>query len=139
MIAGGRITSDKALRLQTLISKAFPEAMIEVPEDLVEKMNNHPGDRHVLATAVVAQANIIVTYNLKHFPNGILSCLDIEAQHPDIFLTRLFDIDPNLVTKVIQQQAQDLQRPPTTIDELLNILSKQVPIFASKVKNHPLS
>lgn len=139
LIAGGRITSDKALRLQTLISKAFPEAMIEVPEDLVEKMNNHPGDRHVLATAVVAQANIIVTYNLKHFPNDVLNCLDIEAQHPDIFLTRLFDIDPNLVTKVVRQQAQDLQRPPTTIDELLNILSKQVPIFASKVKNHLLS
>ena len=38
LIAGGRITSDKALRLQTLISKAFPEAMIEVPEDLVQKM-----------------------------------------------------------------------------------------------------
>jgi hypothetical protein len=61
--------------------------------------------------------------NLKHFPNDILNCLDIEAQHPDIFLIRLFDIDPNLVTKVVRQQAQDLQRPPTTIDELLNILS----------------
>lgn len=134
LIAAGRITSDKALRLQIMIQNAFPEAMVEVPEDLVAKMNNHPGDRHVLASAIVAQASIIVTYNLKHFPNDVLNYLDIEAQHPDIFLTKLFNTDPDLVTDVVKQQAQDLRRPQITVDELLNILSKQVPTFASKIK-----
>jgi predicted nucleic acid-binding protein len=41
--------------------------MVEVPEGLAKVMTNHPGDRHVLAAAVTAKADIIVTSNLKHF------------------------------------------------------------------------
>ncbi len=44
-----------------------------------------PDDRHVLAAAIKAQAQIIVTYNLKDFPFKILETFEIEAQHPDDF------------------------------------------------------
>lgn len=44
-------------------------------------------DRHVLAAAIIGKCDIIVTYNLKHFPNDILQQFGIEAQHPDDFLS----------------------------------------------------
>lgn len=56
LVEAGRMTSSKARRLREMLLKAFPEAMVEVPTELVSVMSNHPGDRHVLAAAVVAQA-----------------------------------------------------------------------------------
>ena len=44
-----RMTELKAARFQEMIKNTFPEAMVEVPEELVAAMTNHPGDRHVLA------------------------------------------------------------------------------------------
>jgi predicted nucleic acid-binding protein len=50
-----------------------------------------PNDRHVLAAAIFARANIIVTCNLRDFPQAILDSYGIEAQHPDEFLRHLLD------------------------------------------------
>jgi hypothetical protein len=47
---------------------AFPEALITFPDDLLEVCKNHQDDRHVLAVAIVAGAEVIVTENLDHFP-----------------------------------------------------------------------
>jgi hypothetical protein len=39
-----------------------------------------PDDRHVLAAAIRAHAQVIVTANLRHFPAEYLSQFDIEAK-----------------------------------------------------------
>ncbi|XWK87311.1 MAG: hypothetical protein U7127_24425 [Phormidium sp.] len=113
------MTEQKAARFQQMIKNTFPEAMVEVPEELVAAMRNHPGDRHVLAAAIIAKAEVIVTDNLKHFPKEILNPYGIEAQHPDVFLTQLFDNDPESMVEVICQQADALKNPPQTVVELL--------------------
>ena len=55
-----------------------------------------PDDRHVLATAIRSSASIIVTYNLKDFPAKSINEYGIDAQHPDDFITHLFDLSPSL-------------------------------------------
>lgn len=35
-----------------------------------------------------------VTYNVKDFPPGALEPYGLEGQHPDEFVTHLFDLDP---------------------------------------------
>ncbi len=42
-------------------------------------------DRHALAVAVRAGADVIVTFNLKHFPAEHLQPYGIESPHPDVF------------------------------------------------------
>ena len=59
-------------------------------EDLVPSLElPDPGDRHVLAAAIRAEADIIVTANLKDFPASSLAPHGLEAEHPDAFLARL--------------------------------------------------
>ena len=136
LVKQGKMTEIKAARFQKSIKNTFPEAIVEVSTQLVELMTNHPGDRHVLAAAIVAKADIIVTDNLKHFPKGDLALYGIEAQRPDVFLSQLFDYNPDSIIEVIRQQAEDLKNPPYTISELLENLEKKnrVPEFATKVR-----
>ncbi len=139
LVITGKMSDEKAMKLEGTITAAFPEAMVEVPNGLAEIMTNHPGDRHVLAAAVTAKANIIVTSNLRHFQAKDLTPWKIEAQHPDTFLTHLYDLDPDSILQVIQLWSQDLKKPPLTFVELLDLLGKELPIFASKVLSHEYS
>lgn len=63
-------SEEQAQRLVDTIHTAFPEAMVTGYASLTAAMTNHPKDRHVLAAAVVAGAQVIVTSNLKDFPQA---------------------------------------------------------------------
>lgn len=125
LINTGRITREKATKLEVMIKKAFPWALVEVSSELIEEMTNHPGDRHVLAAAVTANANIIVTSNLKHFKQKDLAPWNIEARSPDQFLCDLYKSYPEEIIQIIQRQSQILNRPPMTVVELLDLLGKK--------------
>lgn len=53
-----------------------------------------PGDLHVLAAAVSAHADCIVTDNLRDFPAEILQPFEIEAIDPDTFIIQQWDLYP---------------------------------------------
>src|SRR5262249_29764277 len=38
------------------MNRAYPDALIDPPAGLIDEMTNDPGDRHVLAAAVAAEA-----------------------------------------------------------------------------------
>jgi predicted nucleic acid-binding protein len=84
-----------------------------------------PDDCHVLAAAIVGRADVIVTFNLKDFPNSVLHPYDIEAQHPDVFIEHLLDLNKPKVCAAVQEARLALKNPPKTPDEYLAILEKQ--------------
>ena len=127
------MTDDRAASLIQAIQAAFPEALISRFEPLEAGLGNHPGDRHVVATALQAHAQVIVTNNLKHFPAAALP-RGIEAQSPDEFLINLFDLAPPAMLAVLREQAAALRKPPMTWDELLTRLEKLVPEFVQLVR-----
>lgn len=78
-----------------------------------------PDDRHVLAAAIVAGADVIVTRNLKDFPPESLARYEVEVQHPDEFVRHLIDLAPALVVKSVRDQQARLINPPVSMSELL--------------------
>ena len=135
LIAGRKLSQKKAKNLENQINLAFPEAMVEVPVGLEEAMTNEPKDRHVLAAAVTAKADVIVTNNLKDFRENDLAPWNIKAQSPDEFLSALFDEYPDSILELLQQQSQKYKNPPKTFSELIIFLSEKAgtPTFASNV------
>ena len=98
---------------------------------LVSAMPNDPKDRHVVAAAVKAGAQVIATSNIKDFsplPDGI------DAQLPDDFLCHLFDLDQDVFIDMLRDQAADLTRPPVTFEELLDRLARAVPDLVTAVR-----
>lgn len=134
LVSKRKITEQQARRLMDTIRKQFPEAFVTNYKYLINSMANNPKDRHVLAAAVACGAKVIVTNNLRDFPQSTLASFEIEIQHPDDFLVQLFYLYPEFMVEIIEKQAKDLQRPPKTTLELLNTLNRHVPNFVSLVR-----
>lgn len=126
-----------AQRLESIMRGAFEEALVspEAVDRLEEAMTNDPKDRHVLAAAVVARAEVIVTANLPDFAQEACEPFGITAMHPDDFLLVLQAKAPAVVLKVLQQQASDLKTPPLSLQELLDSLGREVPRFVAAVRD----
>lgn len=134
LIERGKMTEDKAKHLVSEMTKTFPEALVVVPEEQIQAMRNDPKDRHVAACAVCAPAQVIVTFNLGDFKPETLEDWNIEAQHPDRQLCHLFDLSPGTLITILIEQAEDLR--DMTLDKLLQILRKHVPMFVDRATNH---
>jgi predicted nucleic acid-binding protein len=132
LLADARSTPEKASRFCAAMERAFPEALVEPPPGLADQLGCDPGDRHVLAAAIAAKAEVIVTLNVRHFPTEVLEPLGIEAVTPDQFLCNLLDLDPGAMHGCLETIAARQRNPARTAQALLQILSRQAPTFASR-------
>lgn len=112
----------------------FPDAMVEGYSDLIAGMTCDPKDRHVLAAAVRANAEVLVTFNLKDFPVESTSAFEVEVVHPDDFLLDQLDLFPGGLISTLRHLIEIYDSPPVSMDELLQSLARAgVPKFANEV------
>lgn len=108
------------LRTRRLMCAAVRDCLVNDYEGLVDGLQlPDPSDRHVLAAAIRAGAQIIVTRNLKDFPLDRLAAFGVEALDPDEFVLGLIASHASAITRIIVEQAADLKNPPRTAEELL--------------------
>lgn len=111
-------------RTRKLMNTAVRDVLVTGFEPLIDVFRlPDSGDRHVLAAAVKAGAQAIVTFNLKDFPDNDLRPWNVEAQHPDDFVHGLIDLDRDAVVGALQQMADATALPPLTVDDVLDRLS----------------
>jgi predicted nucleic acid-binding protein len=76
------------------MNNALPDGNVENYEDIIEGLElPDVNDRHVLAAAIKAKADVIVTFNLKDFPAKYLERYNLTALHPDDFIFKLINTD----------------------------------------------
>ncbi len=92
-----RQTKEKLEKTRRDMDAAVDDCLVTGFEGLIDSVTlPDPGDRHVLAAAIVARANLIVTFNLKDFPEKTLDTFGLHATHPDEFLLDVAALDPLL-------------------------------------------
>lgn len=75
---------------RALARAAFPGAVVAGWEDVAETVSLPDwNDRHVLAAAIVVEADVLLTDNLRDFPRRVLSGYGIAREAADPFLWRL--------------------------------------------------
>jgi hypothetical protein len=100
---------------RSAMDRAFPAALVSGFESLIPSLNlPDTDDRHVLAAAVYAWAELIITVNLNDFPAAALRRHNIAAAHPDSFVDYLFDLDE---TEAIGAICRNAQPPASAGDE----------------------
>jgi excisionase family DNA binding protein len=117
--------------------RSFPDAMVRGYEDLAQNMTCDLKDRHVLAAAVRGNAEVLVTFNLKDFPEESTADFDISVVHPDEFLLNQLDLYPGATLAALRTQARSYKSPEMDIEDLLGRLaSAGVPRFAAEARRH---
>ncbi|EFB70835.1 hypothetical protein [Providencia rustigianii] len=105
---------------------ALPDAKVEQYEPLIDGLELPDlDDRHVVAAAIKSNAKIIVTLNLKDFPKKYLKRLDMEALHPDEFISDLFDLNHALALSAVRKQRINLKKPKINTREYFDALLRQ--------------
>jgi hypothetical protein len=82
-------------------------------------------DRHVLAAAIEAEAGMILTWNLKDFPEAVLASHGLRAETPDALLARLVEDHRGDLINVLREARLSLKQPPLTAAEYLATLRNQ--------------
>jgi hypothetical protein len=112
-------------RTHQRMNRALPDARVSGHEVLIDALElPDPDDRHVLAAAIRAGAQTIVTENIRHFPATALAQYGIDAEQADPFLLGLLDTDQHLFLEAVRAQLETLTNPPQTKDQLLDTLQR---------------
>lgn len=112
-------------RTRVVMTAAFPSALVEGYEELIPTLHlPDRDDRHVLAAALHSRAAVIVTFNLRDFPAGVLEPLGMAAVHPDDFVMERCADGLGPIQTALAKQAGDLKKPPGTVQDVLTRLSE---------------
>jgi PIN domain len=132
--------AERFQRRRERMEAAFAEAMTDRPERFLAAVPEDVdvGDRHVVAAALAARADVIVTNNVRHFAPERLSESGLVVQTADEFLIHQWWLDPQGVTDVLTAMAEATRQPSLTVDQVLDSLGRSAPEFVSLVKEREL-
>jgi len=115
---------------QEAVREAFPQAEITGYEQLIGAVANDIKDRHVLAAAIAGECRLILTFNLKHFPEAALAPWSVQASHPQDYLLVLYEMEPKQIMGCLGEIAG---RRKLEIQDVLIRLGRVLPAFACRL------
>ncbi len=120
------ITRERIQRTRMFMDCAVQDCLVHGYESLMNGLElPDPNDRHVLAAAIRAHAEVIVTFNQKDFPQDVLQEFGIFTEHPDDFVVNLIDLNQAAVVTIARDQRARLKNPPRSAKEFLDNLRNQ--------------
>lgn len=101
----------------------FPDALVAVSQVEIDRLDNHPKDRHVAATALATAADAVVTINIRDFRSRVLDEAGIAVVTPGQLVERVLDDAPEVVQQAVRRIATRWINPPHSLPEVLDILA----------------
>lgn len=122
MISKGIHENEAKLRAEKL-NLAFPDALVLHYEPLIDTLKLPDlKDRHVLAAAIKTNADLIITNNLKDFPEEYLAGHGLRAKTPDDFFTDIIDLNHDLSIQAFKKMVLNKVNPPLSEFDVLDYL-----------------
>ncbi|MGF1430919.1 PIN domain-containing protein [Kitasatospora sp. LaBMicrA B282] len=116
---------EKRAELRRRMNAAVRDCVVTGYEPLIDGLKlPDPNDRHVLAAAIKAGAQVIVTDNSKDFPSECVAEWGIEQKTADDFVMDLIDLDDRVVYGCVMEIAGSRRREPVTFDDVLGQLER---------------
>lgn len=119
------VSDEEARKRIQKANGAFPDALVQNYQVLIAHLElPDANDRHVLAAAIKTNANLIITNNVKDFPDGYLKSFSLNAKTPDDFLTDIIDLNPEQAVAAFREMVLNRKNPQMDEFEVLNQLRK---------------
>lgn len=121
-------SQQQANRRLRAMQTAFPGAMHALPSGLIQGVAGLPdgNDRHVVALAIHADADTIVTENTRDFPEEALAPHHVSVLTSDEFLVHQYHLDPQIMLEKLDRQAAGIRRQRA---DILGLLRQWAPRF----------
>ena len=127
--------TDRIDRTEALIREHFGDAWVTGHEHLIPGIVlPDPGDRHVVAAALRAHAQYIVTDNVKDFPEDVLAEFDLECGTADMFLAGTLEHYEMDALAVIRAHRAGLKSLPSPPEYIMSLIQGQMPLLAARIK-----
>lgn len=111
-----------AQRLIATMTREFDDSLVTGWEGLEGTFGlPDPDDEHVVAVAVVAGADVIVTSNIKDIPATMIPS-HVDVQTPQEFLANTVTVDPRRAATAVRAMVGRYRKPALTVGQLLDIL-----------------
>jgi predicted nucleic acid-binding protein len=112
-------------RTRAAMDAAFPEALVHGYHHHIPQIRlPDADDAHVVAAAIEAKANLIVTFNLKHFRPSLLRPHGLVSAHPDAVITQLLRSEPRRCCDAISTRRRGFRKPPLTAEQYVELLAR---------------
>lgn len=120
------LTPDRLTRTRLLMDAHAEDCLVTGFEALIPALNlPDANDCHVMAAAIHAHADAVVTFNLRDFPANCLAPYNLTSIHPDDFISQQMDLDEAAVITAAQRCRLRLKNPRRTAEDYLSTLEKQ--------------
>ena len=118
--------SKKEIKKRTNIANlAFPDALVMNYEPLIDGLTLPDiKDRHVLAAAIKTNANVIVTNNLKDFPQDYLASFGLVVKSADNFIADIIDLNHDKAIEAFKKLVLNRRNPDLDEFEVLDNFRK---------------
>lgn len=119
------VAEDEAIKRVNRANQAFPDALVNNYESLIDTLAlPDEKDRHVLAAAIKTDAHLIVTNNIKHFPDKILCNYGLKAKTADDFLTDIIDLNHDTAIEAFKEMVIHKRKPDLDEYQVLDSLRR---------------
>lgn len=135
--SSGTVTREKLEARRDAMIEAIEDSLVEGYEELIPAITlPDVDDRHVLAAAIKSEATLILTINLKDFPQQTLAAWNLTSKHPDDFTFELLQTDQEAVVAVVREMRARRKRPPISAEDFLPQLERQgLKKFVAELRN----
>ena len=132
------IPREKLKKVRELMDAHVRDGLVTDYRDLIDTLElPDPDDRHVLAAAIVAKADYIVTFNLKDFPPENLKRYNVEALHPDKFVSLLIEASASTVCAAAREHHLSHRNPALSAEDyLLQLERQELPHTVAALRAH---
>lgn len=125
-------------RVRKLMEAETENALIYNYENLMDAIAlPDPNDRHVLGAEIAGNCKIIVTHNLRDFPEEKLLPYEIVAQSPDEYLLHHCQLQPDEFCAALRTIRRRLSRPSYSVKRYLaNLIRSGLTETAAELQQH---
>jgi predicted nucleic acid-binding protein len=117
------VSEDNANKRIAKANLAFPDALVQNYKSLIANLHlPDKDDRHVVAAAIKTNAHLIVTNNIKDFPNQYLQTFGLIAKTADDFLTDIIDLNQDTARNAFKEMVLNKKNPKQDEFEVLKLL-----------------
>ncbi len=111
--------------LLSTMNSSFPNALVTGFAELVDRLNlPDSDDRHVLAAAIVGRCDLVITQNIRHFPDEYVQSFGVLVSTPDDFLVALLLSSPAKFCSSVSSVLSRLKNPMYTYEEYTSRLEQ---------------